>query len=129
MTNPDRSSNDDALNWCYPEGPGIIKSWEFPLSSGTYVGTELTNKIRQSVGLPVEWQPISNIQLIAEVRDLKRKLKNVEMRLAKSEAVRIKEFNDNDVYEVNKRIERLESKVEWIISNLVNNPIIRFLFR
>lgn len=116
-------------NWHYPEGIGIIKSCEFPLSSGTYVGTELTNKIRQSVGLPVEWQPISNIQLIAEVRDLKRKLKNTEIKLSELEAIKIVQFTENDVYEVNKRIERIESKVEWIISNLVNNPIIRFLFR
>jgi hypothetical protein len=125
-----------AVNWHYPEGPGIIKSYDFLSSTGTY-GNGLMNRVRQSVGLPTppEPRPITNPQIIAEIRDLKRKVEQIgddQYILAKKieqiKEDKIVEFQNNDVYEINKRIERLEDKVALIVSNLANNRIVGFLF-
>jgi GTPase involved in cell partitioning and DNA repair len=116
-------------HWYYPEGPGIVKSYDFPSPSGTYVGTELTNHIRRSVGLSFvpEWKPISHVQIVSEIRDLKRKLKKTETRLTELETVKIKEFVEKDVYEVNKRIERLERKIALLESSPQKNRQIIFV--
>ncbi len=63
---------------------------------------------------------------IASVANVLEKLTNVVSDIEKD---KIAQFKSNDVYEVNKRIERLEAKVALINSNLVNSRIVRFFFK
>lgn len=46
-----------------------------------------------------------------------RRVNDTDKKIKQIEKVRIAQFKDNDVYEVNKRIERLEAKVALINSN------------
>lgn len=119
---------DNSNDWLYPEGPGIVKSYDYHLSTGTYIGSNLTNHIRKSVGLPVKWEPTSNVHILAEVHDLERKVKNTQEKLAKLEAIKVKEFRTKDFYEVNKRIERLERQIALIESSLNNKHRLRGIF-
>lgn len=60
---------------------------------------------------------------IASIANVLEKLTNVVSDIEKD---KIAQFKSNDVYEVNKRIERLEAKVELTNSIFLNNPVIRF---
>jgi tetrahydromethanopterin S-methyltransferase subunit G len=68
-------------------------------------------------------------QIAHRVYDLGQKLDGLTKEIERIEEDKIIEFKNNDVYEVNKRIERIEAKVALISSSLVNNRVVRFLLR
>lgn len=61
--------------------------------------------------------------------DLEQSVVDLTERVEQAEENKIVEFKNNDVYEVNKRIERLEAKVALINSSLTNNRVARFILR
>lgn len=69
----------------------------------------------------------SEINHIAhQIFDLEQKLDDLVKKIEQIEEDKIVEFKNNDVYEMNKRIERLEAKVATVSSSLMQSRIIRF---
>jgi septal ring factor EnvC (AmiA/AmiB activator) len=64
-----------------------------------------------------------------QINRLEQHIDILDKKIKQIEKVKIAQFKDNDVYEVNKRIERLEAKVTLINSSLVNNRVVRFILR
>lgn len=67
--------------------------------------------------------------IVHRIFDLEQKFDDLAKKIEQIEKDKIVEFKNNDVYEVNKRIERLEGKVALINSNFVNNRVARFILR
>ena len=57
------------------------------------------------------------IHLQSRVNHFSHQLRDLERKLDQYEKIKVREFQTNDVYEVNKRIERLEVKVALLRSN------------
>jgi hypothetical protein len=112
----------------------------------------LTNVIRRSVGLPsVVMSEAMSDELadfkrqigaitgqlrrsdgtvdVEKIFELPQKIDDLGYRLDRVESYMPKEFTEKDVYEVNKRIERLEMKVALISSVLTSSRIVKFLLR
>jgi hypothetical protein len=112
----------------------------------------LTNVIRRSVGLPsVVMSEAMSDELadfkrqigaitgqlrrsdgtvdVEKIFELPQKIDDLGYRLDRVESYMPKEFTEKDVYEVNKRIERLEMKVALISSALTSSRIVKFLLR
>jgi hypothetical protein len=114
------------------------------------MATKLTNAIRESVG----FQPISTIstgtyievdrlpqmeiiRLQGELNHtnhmilmLKEDIDSLTKKVERLEENKIVQFKENDVYEVNKRIERVEAGmalIESVLSCIVDSRIIQFL--
>jgi len=88
------------------KGNGEIKetSTGFSLPSGTLVDV---NRLPQ----------MDIIHLQSKIDNFAHHIYALEQRLDQLEKIKIKEFSKNDVYEVNKRIERLQGKIALLQSN------------
>jgi hypothetical protein len=115
--------------------------------------TELRDVIRKSVGLPPS--SVTDVAIAVELADFKKQLASVTdqlrrrdgtidverifelpqkiddlaERLGYVESYMPREFTEKDVFEVNKRIERLEAKVALISSYFFNSRAIQFCLR
>lgn len=63
------------------------------------------------------------------INTLEQQVENLAEKIEQIEKDKIAEFKNNDVYEVNKRIERLEMKIALIHSALTSNRIAKFVLR
>ncbi len=108
--------------------------------------TALTNAVRNTVGLHslptgtlVEVDSLPQMDIIRLREEINRTNHHVYVlgkeigdlveKLEQIEKVKIAQFKDNDVYEVNKHIERLEARIAMIDSHLFDSWLMRWLLR
>lgn len=87
--------------------------------------SDITNGLKR-IDKIISSQAEDAIYVSSEVSQLTQGINNIAKKIEQLEEDKIVEFKNNDVYEVNKRIERLEAKVALINSNLVNSRIVKF---
>lgn len=105
--------------------------------------SDIKTKTRAELGLPtgtlIEVNNLPQMDIIRlqekvnrtnhYISNLEQRVEILAQKIGQIEKDKTVEFRNNDVYEVNKRIERLEAKVALINSNFANNRIVRFILR
>jgi uncharacterized small protein (DUF1192 family) len=87
-----------------------------------YPYPDVSNKTIFNGSLEIYDLPNKVTILDKEVKRLNERLSKKSQQIVRLEEIKIKEFQKNDVYEVNKRIERLEAKIALLESNKKNLP-------